>query len=160
MIYRLSLLVLLIVLSSSCMNEQERQQRASKIAQQQFEKVDLSKLDQYPLFPNCDEMLDNKECFSRELHSLIHKKLASSTNKIELIKQDSISISITVTKEGNIKYDSLVTHAHHVNSDQITLFLSEALTELPRINSALKKDIPVSSSFIVPVVFEPIEVEY
>lgn len=150
-------MMLLLALCFSCLSEEQKKVQADEKAMKKLEYLDMTSIDRYPLFDNCDEMLTTSDCFYEQLHALVQQKLSAGEIPIHLAKKDSIYLSITVSKEGRISYDSLYKCAPTIDKDYIDALLKKRLNNFPVIKSAQKKSIPVATTYSLPVVFSPVD---
>lgn len=148
-------ILLVSLLFAACKNDQELHQEAEQMASEQFKDVDLTTIDTYPYFSACDELVKSPDCLYRNLHQVIDDQLKRDSLKWRLAAKDSVLASITIDKEGNIRYDSLVRCAASIDKVSMDSMLRVRLSNLPQIKSALKKDIPVQSSYLLPITLKP-----
>ncbi|MGB3590431.1 MAG: hypothetical protein WBA16_01990 [Nonlabens sp.] len=154
--YRAALLFCLMLFS--CRTEEEIDAAVQQRATQDFQQIDISRIDAYPLFPGCNELDDTAGCFYRKLEELISSKLKMCELDLQLAARDSIIAGITINAQGQIRYDGIV-QGNAGKADRVLLdsILTSRLSHLPTIQSALKRDIPVTSSYRIPIVFSPWE---
>ena len=156
--YRLfSFLLIICFIATSCLSDEEKREQANLKAQKELEYYDMSSIDSYPVFDNCDEMLTTPDCFYENLHSTVYNKLKEQKIPIRLAVKDSVYLSITVAKSGKIKYDSIFKCAKEIDKFKMDSLLQTRLNDLPVIESARKRSIPVSSSYRLPIVFIPVD---
>ncbi|QJP34203.1 hypothetical protein F0365_07180 [Nonlabens sp. Ci31] len=151
------LMMLLMALCFSCLSDKQKKVQADEKAMKKLEYLDMNSIDRYPLFDNCDEMLTTADCFYEQLHAVVDQKLNTGDIPIHLDKKDSIYISITVSKEGRIRYDSLYKCAPTIDKDYMHELLKKRLNNFPVIKSAQKKAIPVATTYKLPIVFSPVD---
>ncbi len=145
-----------LLLLAGCKTDQEISLEAQEKASQRFQELDRSRLDAYPLFDGCDELENSPDCFYRHLQSLVNDRLAMCDLDVQLAARDSVVASITVLKSGQIRYDSILQPSeNHVAHKKIDSLLKARLSHLPAIQSALKQDIPVTSTYRLPIVLTP-----
>lgn len=149
-------MLLAVLLLVSCKSEVEKDQEAASKAHQRFQNIDITAVDVFPQFEDCDEMESTADCFYAHLHDLIKKRLTADTLSMNIKSKDSLVATFTVTDEGMIQYDSIAHSAQHLDRAFMDSILKSKLMDLPKIDSALKQGIPVSSSYLVPVVVLPI----
>ncbi len=152
----LYLLVITLMFSVSCKTENEKTEEASLQANERFQNLDKAVVDVYPQFEGCDEMDSAPDCFYNKLHALIQQRLTQDTLTMQIKQLDSLVTAFTVTEKGIVRYDSIVDSAQHIDRVFLDSILRVKLKDLPVIDSALKQGIPVSSSYLVPVVVKPI----
>lgn len=117
--------------------------------------VDFTSVDLSPSFTICDSLVDKEkksDCFRKT----IHQKIGEELQKHELVSKDSINetifVDIIINSKGIIKF-------HHLKSNSI---INEALPEfdsvleksvnsLPKIYPAIKRGIPVTTMYQLPI---------
>jgi len=151
------IIMLLVALCFSCLSDQQKKVQADEQAIKKLEQLDMTSIDRYPLFDNCDEMLTTADCFYEQLHALVQQKLSNGEILIHLARKDSMYLSITVSKEGRITYDSLYKSAPSIDKDYMHELLQKRLNNFPVIKSAQKKSIPVATTYRLPIVFNPVD---
>jgi hypothetical protein len=140
----------------SCKTESEKREEASQQAMERFEQLDTFSVDSYPQFKGCDEIDTTSHCFYKHLHQLITDRLTTDTLQVAIAKKDSLVATFTVSELGRIQYDSIAYCARHLDQQFMDSTLRRKLVNLPVIDSAIKQGVPVSSSYLVPVVVQPI----
>ena len=141
---------------TACKSDLEKDQEAAQIAADRFNQVDTTMVDMYPQFKGCDELSSTSECFYSNLHELIKLRLATDTLSMEIKAKDSLVAQFTVSKQGNISYDSISHCAVYLDKKYLDSVLQKKLEDLPKIDSALKQGTPVSSTYLVPIVVQPV----
>ncbi|WP_157111597.1 hypothetical protein [Nonlabens spongiae] len=139
----------------SCKSDKEIEQAAQQQADQDFSQIDLERVNRYPLFENCDEMEPTPDCFYRELHKLVALRLKDEVYDFKFASRDSIIASITVTATGQLKYDSLVNTSQNRDYKELDSMLREKLYPLCKIEPAILQDVPVSTTYLLPIKISP-----
>jgi PBP1b-binding outer membrane lipoprotein LpoB len=151
MIRQLCYILFLALLFTGCKTEEEIQAEAEKLAQEEFKAIDITRVDRYPLFENCDEMLTTPDCFYAELHQLITEKLHGEVYYYSWSSKDSLVTSITVKSSGQLQYDSIVSAAGTVHIKALDSIFRERLYPLCKIEPAILQGIPVTTSYRLPI---------
>ena len=95
-------MVLIATVMSSCKNDSQLQQEAVQVADKEFEQMDLSHIDQYPLFEDCDELEKGSACFYSHLYELLSRRLQKDKFALPLEARDSIVASLSVGVDGSV----------------------------------------------------------
>ena len=148
--------ILTVSCMGSCQTDHEKTTSASRLAAQRFGHLDTSTVDTYPQFEDCNELNPTADCFYGNLHTLIRNRLMIDTLSLDISKKDSLVARFTVHKSGQIVYDSVYRCAQEMDKKLLDSILINKLTNLPVIDSALKQGTPVSSSYLVPIIINPI----
>ncbi|PRP68072.1 hypothetical protein BST86_13720 [Nonlabens agnitus] len=141
---------------TACKSELDKDREAAQIASKRFQELDTTTVDVYPQFKDCDELLSSSDCFYKNLHQLIKSRLSSDTLSMEIKAKDSLVAQFTVNKIGRISYDSISRCANHLDKKYLDSIMQQKFQDLPTIDSALKQGTPVSSSYLVPIVVQPV----
>lgn len=139
------------LLFASCKTEEEIQIEAENRAQEEFSQLDITKVDRYPVFENCDEMITTSDCFYSELHQLITDKLANQIYDHKWSSRDSLVAAITVKASGQLHYDSIVSAAVDINKNELDSIFKKQLNPLCKIEPAIVQGIPVTTSYLLPI---------
>ena len=132
--------------------------KTRKWVELEMQSINWEELDQYPLFDNCDEMagkLEQKSCFERTLLSQFTGTLSDFEFVLDTTVQDTLYLDFLVSHEGEL----LVLDIEHNEkvADQIPEFegvVVQCLKVMPRPQPALKRGIPVSAKFRIPMIIE------
>ena len=120
--------------------------------------VDFSSVDSYPSFNNCNDFIEKEEksfCF----RETIYQKIAEELDKVQLESKDSIKetvlVQIRINSKGIFTIDSII------SSEKIkTIFpnldsvLHTSIVALPEVFPALKRGIPVTTVYQLPIEIE------
>lgn len=120
------------------------------------EVIDFTQVDKFPRFSNCDEMLshiEGKICFETSIHKIIstqiqHLKLISKDNIT-----DTLQIQFTIDKQGQFLCNKiLISDSLNIKFPRLSSEIQKIIMELPNIEPAHKRDIPVTSTYSIPLV--------
>lgn len=151
MIRHLCYILFIALIFSACKTEEEIQVEAEKLAQEEFQAIDITRVDRYPLFENCDEMLTTPDCFYAELHQLITEKLQGGTYLDSWSAQESLIATITVKSSGYVRYDSITGQANSSRIKELDSVFKLRLYPLCKIEPAILQGIPVTTSYQLPI---------
>ena len=120
--------------------------------------VDFNSVDAFPLFPNCKDIPSRKKqqiCFQMEMSKHIYAALRAYELNARSELQDTAYIKLKVQADGRTTLSGIQI------SDKIAELLPEfdsvlevSLTQLPILEPAIKRDIPVSTEFTLPIVLK------
>ncbi|MGB7395445.1 MAG: hypothetical protein WA913_13720 [Pricia sp.] len=154
---KLAFLVMLCF-TSACNTSAKREEKTQELVDQEIRTIDWEDVDQYPLFADCDELVskpEQKKCFMQTLLKHFSKTLQESDFVLEEEIKDTIFVDFRMEDTGaitllNIKNDEKI-------NPQLPGFQSQiekSLNSLPKIEPALKRGIPVSAKFRIPIVLQ------
>ena len=144
------LIIIILVLCLGCNKEDYKKVDAKAIAENELKAIDLSQVDQYPLFENCDETATKvlqKQCFGENLHNWLKPHL--DTLSVRQLKSDTITLFLTVTEKGKLIQDSML------SSTQAGKKIKQIFKNSPKLYPALKQGVPVKVSFQMPLIINP-----
>lgn len=150
-------IVLFLSICVSCLSEDYKEERAHDMARIEMQSIDMDSVDRYPVFDNCDEMLTTSDCFYKTLFNVIDQKLRKDYIAIQLEQKDSVYASISVDNKGVIEYDGIFKCARSIDKERLDSILKDRLADFPVIKSAVKRSIPVSTTYRLPIVFIPVD---
>ena len=132
--------------------------KTRKWVELEMQSINWEELDQYPLFENCDEMAgkqEQKACFESTLLEQFTRTLSEFEFVLDTTVQDTLYLDFLVSHEGELQVLD-IEHNEKV-ADQIPEFegvVIQCLKVMPRPQPALKRGIPVSAKFRIPMIIE------
>ncbi|HDZ13722.1 MAG TPA: hypothetical protein ENH60_02330 [Pricia sp.] len=123
-----------------------------------MQSIDWEDVDQYPLFVDCDELAskpEQKKCFMQTLLRHFSKSLQESDLLLTEAVKDTIFVNFKMEDTGAITLMD-ITNGERI-SQQVPGFqnqIEKSLHSLPKIEPALKRGIPVSAKFRIPIVLQ------
>lgn len=151
------LMILFLSVCVSCLSVEDKEEQAQDMARKEMQNLDMKSIDRYPVFDDCDEMFTTSDCFYETLCNIIDLKLREDYIAIQLEQRDSVYASITVGRKGIITYDSIFKCNATIDKVKLDSILKDRLTDFPIIKSAVKRSIPVATSYRLPIVFIPVD---
>ncbi len=151
-------LLFLAVLWSSCDNFLNQKKTSDEFLVEELKTINWNEVDTYPLFSDCDERetkINQQSCFETTLHNhfneFIHKQELVSSVLID----DTLLIHLSISKDSEfliteILGDSLTFDTFPNLQNQ----LYESMASLPKVSPALKRGVPVSTKFVLPLVIK------
>lgn len=128
------------------------------LLKKELENIDWQQVDEYPSVAEC-EKLENKElrksCFFEFLSTALQQKLTEDTVAVGSVSADTLQVRVTVFPDSTIQFepefpaDSLTYDMRKVDS-----ILKARTSDMPKINPALKRGMPVRSQFVLPVILQ------
>lgn len=154
---KIKVLLLLFVLQS-CQHFDKQIPSEKELLKQQLKEINWEEVDEYPSVLECEKLSDEKQrkqCFFEFLTSTIQQKLNTDTLSILYPELDTIEVKITVNSDATMLFEPLFPK-DSVTYDKIKIdsIIRARLIDLPKINPALKRGIPVRTQFILPVILK------
>lgn len=151
-------IIILLILLTGCNSSTKREEKTQELVDQEIRAIDWEEVDQYPLFADCDELAgrpEQKKCFMETLLKHFSKTLQESDLVLEEEVKDTVFVDFRMEDTGAI---TLITIKNDEEiQKQLPGFrnqIEKSLNSLPRIEPALKRGIPVSAKFRIPIVLQ------
>lgn len=150
------LTVLMVCSFASCNFFESTDKKTQELVSQELQSIDWTDVDKYPLFNDCDETVSKaqqKKCFIETLGLHFAMTLQEFQPILNKRINDTVFIDFILENTGDISIMNI--HNKEVLQGQMQEFdekITESLTSLPRIEPALKRGIPVSTKFRIPIV--------
>lgn len=150
------LLLLLLTMIFGCNNFETRKISSEEVLDQESRSLNWKEVDEYPAFENCKnitELEKARECFEATVANSVYSYLSRQDPIVTENIDDTLYVHLEISKTGrptieSIEVDSLVTH----QIPELKLWLHQSIDSLPKIYPAIKRGIPVSSVFTMPIV--------
>jgi hypothetical protein len=140
----------------SCQYFEKQIPSEKELLNKKLKEINWDEVDEYPSIIECDSLTNTdlrKQCFFQTLTTSIQQKLTSDTAlKMLYPTHDSITLKITVLPNSKIQFkpqfqkDSIAFDRLKIDS-----LLNSRLIDLPKINPAIKRGIPVKTQFFLPI---------
>lgn len=132
--------------------------KTRRIVELEMQSINWEELDQYPLFENCDELAGKKEqkaCFEMTLLDHFTKTLSDFEFVLDTVVQDTLYLDFLVTREGEIQVLDIEQHEKvELQIPEFEGVLIQSLKALPPPQPGLKRGIPVSAKFRIPLIIQ------
>ena len=149
-------LFFILCLLTACNWSASREKKTQELVNKQIQSIDWEDVDKYPLFLNCDETLskqEQKKCFMQTLLRHFSTTLEAADFELQEDVKDTIFVDFVMEDTGTITLKNIL------NDDEVSRQLPDfghqiekSLNNLPKIEPALKRGIPVSAKFRIPIV--------
>lgn len=120
--------------------------------------VDFNTIDSYPLFPNCADIPSREKqqiCFQMEMSLHIYASLKEFELRVKDSVNDTILVKLKIDALGKTSLSSIQisdkTRDLLPNFDSI---VTVSLRDLPNLQPAIKRNMPVSTEFTLPIVIK------
>lgn len=149
-----------IILCTSCDFINSGVVKEETIVAQEKQAIDLSTVDEFPSFPDCDHLTGEtqKECFFQTLTNQVYERLTQNEFVVSKRIQDTIQVTLEVDSKGIIK---LI----HINKQVFTAqqlpsldsLINVAIQNLPKASPANKRGNLVATKFVLPIILNVAE---
>ncbi|AWX44983.1 hypothetical protein HME9304_01990 [Flagellimonas maritima] len=145
-----------IGLLASCELFTSKEVEARKIINKELLEIDWNDVDQYPLFDDCDETAIKqvqRECFQQVLSNYFSEALEGLRFQVDNDLNDTMHIDFLIDEHGFISVLNAEENASISNEiSDFNTEISNRLNDLTTVAPALKRGIPVSLKFRLPIV--------
>lgn len=128
------------------------------ILARELKEIDMKEVDEYPNIAGCDTLATRSSrsaCFKRELSRNFQKFLASKILVFSEPVHDTIWLDLSITAEGEPKINTIkIPDSLEEEVPRMKEWLRQSLDSFPNIYPAIKRGIPVRTTFKMPVVIE------
>jgi hypothetical protein len=120
--------------------------------------VDFSKVDAFPLFLNCKDIPSRDKqqiCFQLEMSKHIYAALKSYSLTTNSNLNDTILVKLKVDALGITSLSEI-----HISKEtksllpQFDSLIKVSLQKLPKLEPAIKRDMPVTTEFTLPIILK------
>ncbi|UOK43499.1 MULTISPECIES: hypothetical protein [Flavobacterium] len=142
----------------SCQLFDKKTPSEDELLQKELKKIDWKKVDAFPSVDACDVLTDEaqrKQCFFEYLTQTIQEKLSVDTLTILYPEIDTIEVKVTVFPDSRLEFEpQFPKDSVAYDKIEIDSILHAKLVDLPKVNPAIKRGIPVKTQFILPVILK------
>jgi hypothetical protein len=132
--------------------------KPTQVAIPKMDSIDYSKIDDYPVFPECDSIPSQDKqriCFQMEMSKYIYLSLNQLNINAKTAFNDTIIVKIVVDNTGKTKLSSIQkTNKITQNLPKLDSIIKASLQHLPVLKPAIKRGIPVSAEFSLPIIIK------
>ena len=148
--------ILLGLCLTSCEWFASTETKTRQLVEEELSAIDWNEVDQYPLFDTCEETAskpEQKTCFEQNLVMHLSMSLQDFEFQSDQRLADTLYVDFMVDPQGKIFVVSMDKNAAFSKANpEFERIVSRSLRSLPRLEPALKRGIPVSSRFRIPLV--------
>lgn len=128
------------------------------ILARELKEIDMKEVDEYPSIAGCDSLAtqtSRSTCFKREMSLNFQKYLASKILVFSEPVRDTIWLDLSITAEGEPQINTIkIPDSLEAEIPRMKEWLHQSLDSFPTIYPAIKRGIPVRTTFKMPVVIE------
>ena len=154
---RKQLLFLGLVLFVSC-RDLEKVPDENTLLEQELKAINWNEVDEYPSIAECEKLSDKKQrkqCFFEFMSVAVQEKLGDENLKLDTKNQDTLLVKVIVNADASLEFEpQFPADSVAYNAVKIDSILKSKLTDFPTVKPALKRGIPVRTTFVLPVVLE------
>lgn len=152
--YRVLILLVCFVLAS-CNFFESKEKRTQEFINAELRQIDWNSIDSYPLFLDCDETASKesqRQCFEQKLTTHFEATLNEFEFIIDSDSNPVVFVIFVIDAEGRIKVVDIEKDPAIVKQmPEFDGIISQSLKNIPAIAPALKRGVPVSAKFRIPI---------
>lgn len=143
-------------LFTSCNWFTSNEEKTQELVNEEMRNINFNEVDRYPLFDDCDEMMDKSgqlDCFQNTLLSQYTETLEDF--EFQFVSDINTTIYVDFMVDFNGEISVLEVQRNEDIENQIPEFrsiITQSLKGLPPLSPALKRGVPVSSKFRIPII--------
>jgi hypothetical protein len=146
------------LLFHSCQYLDKQVPSEKELLQKELKSINWKEVDEFPSVVDCDKIKNKKQrqqCFFEVMTKIIQEKLSVDTLSILYPELDTIEVKVTIFPNATMQFEPQFPK-DSVAYDKIKIdsILSARLVNLPKVNPAIKRGIPVKTQFILPVILK------
>lgn len=117
--------------------------------------VDFTSVDTFPSFKECDSIIDKTkkaDCFRTTIHKKIGEELLQHSLSIKDSIDEIIEVDLIINSKGKVVFQNLKT-SEKVSKQlpKLDSIIQLSVNKLPSIYPAIKRGIPVTSKYQLPI---------
>ena len=120
--------------------------------------VDFNTVDAFPLFPNCKDIPSRDKqriCFQMEMAQHIYASLIAYEFNAADEVHDTVQVKLKVDALGKTSLTSIkITHKTKQSLPEFDSIVKVSLQNLPDLLPAIKRDMPVTTEFTLPIILK------
>ena len=153
---RLLLFGFIGMLLGSCSFMESKEKRTQERLATEIQQIDWNSVDAYPLFSACDENPTKpvqRACFEEQLSQHLSMALATHEFALGADMDPTIMVTFVVNTAGKVIVKDMEKDPVLIeNMPQLEEIIAQSLNTLPALAPALKRGIPVSTKYRIPIV--------
>lgn len=142
---------------SSCTWISSKEERTQRIAEKELLAIDWNDVDHYPLFEDCDESSpkeQQRQCFEEHVLKNISQSFEEQNFIFETDLEYTVYVDFIVNKQGMFQVADIERNRDLLElMPDLNRIINRSFTGLPRVEPALKRGVPVSTKFRIPLSF-------
>ncbi|WP_027078142.1 hypothetical protein [Maribacter antarcticus] len=149
------LIVLLYSSLCSCNFFESKEKRTQELIDSQLNEIDWNSIDTYPLFLDCDETASKevqRHCFEGKLIAHFETTLNQFEFIVDSDENPIVAVIFVIDSDGDIAILDIEKDRFILNQmPEFDGIVTQSLKTVPEIAPALKRGIPVSTKFRIPI---------
>ena len=152
------LILIFLCLFTACDFFASKEKKTYDLVNKELQEIDWSAVDNYPLFENCDETVSKalqRQCFEKELLAHCSKTLQEFEFEFDSLANPKVVVDFVVDQDGRITNVEIEKDAAiDAQMPEFEQIITQGLTNIPPLEPALKRGVPVKAKFRIPIVLK------
>lgn len=144
----------LLIMSCSYFNVTNKKEAIPKIDTI----VDFNTVDAFPLFPICKDIPSRKKqqiCFQLQMSQYIYASLKKHSLNANQLINDTVFVKLKINALGKTSLSSIkISNKTKELLPEFDSLLKVSLLKLPVLSPAIKRDMPVTTEFTLPIILK------
>lgn len=155
---RFLFMFLLLFSLAGCREMETKKVSSETILAKELREIDMKEVDEYPTFAGCDSLevrSERRSCFENGLSANFQQFLATKILVFSEPIRDTIWLDLSISASGEAEINAVKIHDSLAQKiPQMQEWLYQSMDSLPKIYPAIKRGIPVRTTFKMPVVIK------
>ncbi|MBU3010397.1 hypothetical protein KO506_03215 [Polaribacter vadi] len=116
--------------------------------------VDYTSVDTFPSFKVCDSFIDKikkQDCFRNTIHQKIGEELQKHIYSIKDSIDTTVLVDLIINAKGEIVFDGLQSENIEMQLPELQGIIRNSINNLPTVLPAVKRGIPVTTKYQLPI---------
>ncbi|NUY80655.1 hypothetical protein HUK80_07095 [Flavobacterium sp. MAH-1] len=141
----------------SCQYFDKQVPSKDELLEKELKSINWQEVDEFPSVADCDSVTDKvmrRQCFLDFLVTNIQQRLNAEPLKVLYPDLDTIQMKVTIFPDSHVQFEPKLSDSLIYGKATVDSVLQARLADFPPVKPALKRDIPVKTQFVLPVVLE------
>ncbi|MBL7473878.1 energy transducer TonB [Robertkochia sediminum] len=151
-------LIICCFLLVSCDLFDSKKVSPEEIVREEMKSINWNDVDHFPIFPSCDETANRQAqqlCFQQEFTEQIYRTLSKHQLVVRKRFQDTVKVQLLIDSKGKISIISInKSEETEKMLPALDGLIELAVNRMPKVYPALKRNIPVNTRVVMPVVLK------
>lgn len=128
-----------------------------ELLRKELHTIDWTKVDEYPTVDSCDSIKDkeqNRLCFFSTVSNELQNKILADTLITQIRGLKEMNILVTISKDSEIHFQCEPRDSVRYNVRYLNTLLTNKNEGFTKVHPALKRGIPVTTKFVLPILLE------
>ncbi|TRZ46355.1 energy transducer TonB [Robertkochia solimangrovi] len=149
-------LFLILLTLVSCEYFSSNKVSKEEIVRKEIQSINWDDIDRYPLFDDCDETAtkyEQRRCFQSEFSQKFFSILKDELSVAHKPINDTVRVQLLIERTGTISMVAVVKNEYVARViPDLDSIVKRTIAKLPKVYPALKRDIPVNTRVVLPLV--------